>query len=200
MHIVRIDKKSDKKQIVYFDNDTFCPLYTSEIKKYGIDADTDISEDTYREVYDMVVQKRAKLRAMNILQKFDKTERQLSEKLLQDGYDSDTVCAVIEYLKSYRYIDDYRYAENYYEYHCETESRSAIKNKLLQKGISADILEKIITDDLYDETALDRLIEKKQIREKCTDAESYRKQVGFLIRKGFSYDLIRRKLSENFKK
>ena len=200
MHIVRIDKKSDKKQIVYFDNDTFCPLYTSEIRKYGIDADAEISKDTYREVYDMVVQKRAKLRAMNILQKFDKTERQLSEKLLQDGYDSDTVCAVIEYLKSYRYIDDYRYAENYYEYHCEMQSRSAIKNKLLQKGISADILEQIITDDLYDYTALDRLIEKKQIREKCTDAESYRKQVGFLIRKGFSYDLIRRKLSENFKK
>ena len=202
MFIDRIEKKDAKKQLVYFENGTFCPLYNTEIRKYELSSETNIDDNTYDEIYLSVVLKRAKLRSMNLLKSYDKTEAQLRIKLMDDGYDENTIDETIDYMKSFKYIDDYRIAKNYYDYHCDNDSHNNIKIKLLGKGISKDIIEKVLSesDGSGDERSLEALIIKRKVLEKCTDAKNTSKQIAFLIRKGYSYELVRNKLQELLKK
>ena len=59
------------------------------------------------------VLRKAKLRALHLLEYMDRTEKGLRQKLEQSGYPTEVVDEAIRYVKSYGYIDDKRYADNY---------------------------------------------------------------------------------------
>ena len=51
---------------------------------------------------------KAKKRAMLILQHNDRTEWELSDKLLKAGFSEQAVEAAVEYVRSFHYVDDRR--------------------------------------------------------------------------------------------
>ena len=79
--------------------------------------------ETEEKIRTEVLLKRAKLRAMHLLEDMDRTESALREKLRQGLYPSDVTEAAIEYVKSFGYLDDVRYAENF------VRSRQNVKSK-----------------------------------------------------------------------
>ena len=52
-------------------------LYKGELSRYHIRIHEEIEEDTYRQILSEVLEKRAKLRAMHLLTKMDRTEKEL---------------------------------------------------------------------------------------------------------------------------
>ena len=52
--------------------------------------------------------RQAKLKALRLLERIDRTEAQLREKLLQAEFDSEMVEKAIAYVKSFGYINDER--------------------------------------------------------------------------------------------
>ena len=75
------------------------------------------TEENHGEEYDKKPEKsgdlnRAKRRALHILERSDRTEQELRDKLAKN-YLPEVVDAAVEYVKSYHYIDDHRYAVNY---------------------------------------------------------------------------------------
>ena len=104
------------------------------------------TEENHGEEYDKKPEKsgdlnRAKRRALHILERSDRTEQELRDKLAKN-YLPEVVDAAVEYVKSYHYIDDHRYAVNYLNSRGKVRSSRQVEQELLyKKGVSKAVLE-----------------------------------------------------------
>ncbi|MBP5244279.1 MAG: regulatory protein RecX [Succinivibrio sp.] len=193
--IVELDKKRSK---IYINGEFSFVLYKGELRDYDIKAGHELSDSNYQEIMDVVLPKRCKLRAMNLLQKKDYTEKQLRDKLSEGLYPREITDDAIHYVKAYHYLDDERYARDYITYHMSVRSRNRIIQDLSGKGISKDIFMPIV-EELYVEEDSDieleqirKLLIKKQYDPEQTDFKGKQKIIAFLMRKGFQMSDIRR--------
>lgn len=191
--IVALDNKRSK---IYIDGDFAFILYRGEIRSYGLHTGEEISSPVFIEITKTLIPKRAKLRAMNLLQKRDYTERKLRDKLKEGMYSEEIIDETIEYLKSYRYIDDERYAEDYIRYQMNIRSKNRIRQDLMGKGISQEVIDRLLTE-AYSEENSDpelalcvNLLKKKHYDPDNTTYEEKQKIKAFLYRKGFGNDVI----------
>ena len=192
-------KELDKKRVkVYIDNEFAYVLYKGELRDYSIKEGQELSESNYREIMDVVLPKRCKLRAMNLLQKKDYTEKQLHDKLSEGLYPREIIDDAIHYVKAYHYLDDERYARDYITYHMSIRSKNRIIQDLSGKGISKDIFMPIV-EELYIEEDSDveldqikKLLSKKHYDPEQSDFKEKQKIMAFLLRKGFQMSDIRK--------
>ncbi len=196
--IVPFDNKRSK---IYIDGEFAFILYRGEIRDYKLKAGEEISSPVFDEITRVVIPKRAKLRAMNLLQKRDYTEYKLREKMKEGLYSSEIIDDTIEYLKSFRYLDDERYADEYIRYHMELRSRNRIKQDLIRKGVDSGIIDRFL-DDSYSEEDSDpelalclKLLKKKHYDKDNMTYEEKRKIMALLYRKGFDNGVIARAMS-----
>ncbi|MBE5822862.1 MAG: regulatory protein RecX [Butyrivibrio sp.] len=196
--IIELDKKRCK---VYLDGELAFVLYKGELKEYGIKIGLEISETAYEEIICVVLSKRCKLRAMNLLQKKDYTTKQLRDKLDEGLYPKELVDEAIEYVRSYKYLDDERYARDYISYHMTTRSKNRIMQDLTGKGLSKELLLPII-EELYAEENGDIefdqikvLLEKKHYDPGSIDYKEKQKIMAFLMRRGFQISTIRKAMN-----
>ena len=98
---------------------------------------------------------------------------------------------IIQKLLDKKYLDDYKFAEWYVENRFVKKgiSKKRLKMELFKKGIAREIVDEVI-DDRDDEEEIRKVIAKK--RAKYDDE----KLMGYLVRQGFSYDLVKQVLSE----
>lgn len=137
---------------------------------------------------------RAKKRALHLLERMDRTEHQLREKLKASDYPEEIIEEAIEYVKSFHYLDDKRYAENFTRYKKENLSRQQIKQKLMSKGIARDTIEFAIEEEYdADETEhIRKLLEKKHFDGSSKDEGEFRRVYNYLLRRGFrSNDILK---------
>ena len=141
-----------------------------------------------------ILEKRAKLRALHLLERMDRTEAELRSKLKLDMYPEDIIETVIQYVKGFRYIDDRDYARRFVESRQGSKSKLEIKMSLLQKGISKEMVSEVLEEyyENRDESvAIRRLLEKKRFSSERATEEEKRKMYGYLLRKGFRYEDVR---------
>ena len=189
----------DKKRIkIFIDGEFAFVLYKGELRDYGIRVGQELSNTNFQGIIDVVLPKRCKLRAMNLLQKKDYTEKQLRDKLSEGLYPTDIIDDAIHYVKAYHYLDDERYARDYITYHMPIRSRNRIIQDLTGKGISKDIFMPIV-EELYMEEDSDieleqirKLLAKKHYDPEQADFKEKQKIMAFLMRKGFQMADIRR--------
>ena len=94
--------------------------------------------ETYREILEEVLIKRAKLRTLHLLEQGDRTRKGLEERLLQNGYPPEAVEAALAYVGSFHYVDDKRYAVNYIQNQKNRKGRARIMMELRNKGGSQE--------------------------------------------------------------
>ena len=90
-------------------------LYKTDLKSYGLEKGSEITDEIWSRLKEEVLLKRAKLRAMHLLTDMARTEEQLRQKLRQNGYPEDVTEAAIAYVKSFGYINDENYVRNFIE-------------------------------------------------------------------------------------
>ena len=193
--IVEFDKKRCK---VFIDGEFAFLLYKGELRDFGIKTGANISDATYKEIMERVLNKRCKLRAMNLLQKKDYTTKQLRDKLDEGLYPKELVDEAIEYVRSYKYLDDERYARDYIAYHMTTRSKNRIVQDLIKKGINKELLMPVL-EEIYSEDSGDveleqvrALLDKKHYDPEMYDFKEKQKLMAFLVRRGFQMSTIRK--------
>lgn len=137
---------------------------------------------------------RAKKRALHLLERMDRTEQQLREKLMASDYPEEVVEEAIAYVKSFHYIDDKRYAENFTRYRKESLSRQQIKQKLMMKGVDRDTIALAIEEeyDADERVHIRKLLEKKHFDGDSKDEGEFRRVYNYLLRRGFrSNDILK---------
>ncbi len=150
---------------------------------------------------DSDILRRAKLRAVHLLEYMDRTEKDMRRKLQQGDYPPEVIDETIEYLKSYGYIDDKRYAGRYLSLRLEGKGRRRLFMELQQKGVDPSLAqeawEELCQDEDADErAAIRKLIMKKVGEQTRLPQKEYRRLVNYLARRGFSWEDISAVLQE----
>ncbi|HJB16269.1 MAG TPA: recombination regulator RecX [Candidatus Blautia excrementipullorum] len=135
-------------------------------------------------------QRNARKKAMRILERMDRTEKSLKDKLKQSGFSEEAAEDAAEYMKEFGYIDDFRYAENYILSRIHEKSKQRIMQELYQKGVcravAAEAWESICELEQPDERQmLRRAVEKKYPPGTEIDEKEMRRLYGYLARRGF---------------
>ena len=191
MTVTKIEPLSKTRYKVYLDGQFAFTLYKGELSRYHI-AEESVIEDAIYDSLRLIVIKRAKLRAMHLLSDMGRTESQLRTKLKQGGYAEDAVEAAIRYVKSFGYIND---ARSFIDSRKDRKSKKELYAALLQKGVPAEIVEQVFEEADYGEKdsrqAIEALMRKRSYNPETADVKEKQKMMGYLMRKGFSYQDVR---------
>ena len=164
-------------------------LYKGEVSRYHIEEDKDLSMETYREILEEVLIKRAKLRTLRLLEQGDRTKKGLENKLEQNGYPPEAVEEAIVYAESFHYIDDKRYAVNYIQNQRGCKGRARIMMELRNKGVSQEDIDFAFQETEEGADTRERireLIRKKRKSQGTMEEKERQKLYGFLMRRGFA--------------
>lgn len=138
---------------------------------------------------------KGKNEALKILEKAYKSEKEIVEKLQNKGYEVDIIGKILDFLKSYDFINDEKYAEMFIKEKIKDKSKNQIKYLLLRKGINKELIQdklENIDSSLEREVAY-KLAEKKYHRIIKMEKNSYKinKKIGeYLAGKGYNFDII----------
>lgn len=198
MKVTRIEEVSKSRSRVYIDEEFAFVLYKGELRSFHIREGEEVRAEDYYSIMEELLPKRAKLRAMNLLKSREYTVKQLHDKLKDGGYPEEITAQALDYVGSFHYTDDLRYATSFIQNHEGNRSRRRIEQDLLGKGIDRTVLEQawaIWEEDggCQDESVMIReLLEKKGFDREAADRKERQRMYGFLMRKGFPAELVRR--------
>ena len=149
MRITRIEPVTKTKYRVSVDEQFAFVVYKGELSRFHLKEECELTEDTYAKIKEVLL-KRAKLRAMHLLNDMARTESQLRDKLKLGGYPSEITEAAITYVKSFGYINDDAYIRNFIDSRKDKKSRREIYALLRQKGVDMNRAEEIM-EEMYEE-------------------------------------------------
>lgn len=131
--------------------------------------------------------------ALRILERQDRTEKQLRDKLMKtERYTQEEVDAVLVYVKSYGYIDDFRYAKDFIRFRCHSKSKQQLLFALLGKGVDKEVIQEAIKEE-YDEEEfclICKFLEKKKYYTMEEPRDIREKLIAGLLRRGFRLEEI----------
>lgn len=198
MLITQIEELSKSRSRIFIDEEFAFVLYKGELRSFRIRLGEELSEECYCRIMGELLPKRAKLRTMNLLKSREYTVKQLHDKLREGGYPEKVIEEALAYVAGFHYTDDLRYALNFIRRHEGSRSRRRIEQDLLGKGIDRLTLEKAWTEwgeqggSQNESRMVGELLAKKGFDQETAGQKERQKMYGFLMRKGFSGDVVRR--------
>lgn len=207
MEITEIIQLNKQRSQIFLDTGESFVLYKGEIRILKLKVGSAISEETYNSIIKGILPKRCKLRAMNLLKTKDYTAYQLKRKLLDSGYPDYIADEAIDYVKQYGYVNDNRYALSYVSSKLQTTGRNEIKQKLIQKGLSKEVIDgaflQFEEEDIsgrqtweMEAEVIRKTLVKKGYHEGL-EYEDKQKLLAYFYRRGFDIELVRRVIDEH---
>lgn len=204
-------KRDPKRVNLYVEGKFFCGISIDTLAKEALYEGLNIE----KEVLDRIVKEDLKFRffsrVLEYISKSPKTEFQIKKYLKElrfkkknnwykEGLEIDwegIIDDIVLKLKELKYIDDENYARIFVQSRMRVKPRgkSVLISELISKGVSKDIAQMVCDEEIEDEYELLKRTFRKKYKGRRFDKNDS-KMVGFLYRKGFSWDLIE-KLSDD---
>lgn len=198
MQITGIEIGKGKKYKVFADNTFLFSLYKNELKKYGIAQDIELDDNLIEDINENCILKRAKERALYLLEYKPYSVSMMKEKLYSSEYPKEIIEKVILFLKEYHYLDDEEYIRLYVETYTIRKSKKQLVYDLLRKGISKEAIENYFERFEYSEQeCFERQFERYVRGKDLTDRKVCQKVFRYFLGKGFSISIIENSLREN---
>ena len=165
----------------------------------GLRRGTELSDEEWEAVVYAIDFRRAKERALYLLDYKDYSYVSMYKKLAEN-YPEQLCYDVCDKLAQLGVIDDRRYAAALARHYMEVKrfGRYRAVREMMQKGVSKPLAEEAL--EPFDDTVRERLrelIEKKYLR-RIDDEDSMNKVKNALVRQGYSYSDINAVMSEIF--
>lgn len=132
-----------------------------------------------------------------------RSEKEIRDYLSKKKSIPEITKKIITYCKKYNFLDDEKFARDWLRSRStyRLKSKRIIKIELLKKGIDTEIIQKVLNQEgeeqLDDSEQIKKLIEKRLPRYKgLPRKELYQKLGGFLARRGFDWDTIKKSIDE----
>lgn len=197
MLVTKIEAYAKNRYRIWLDGEAAFVLYKGDLRRYGIREGEEADEDALELIRKEVLPKRAKKRALYLLEKRDYTAAGLQRKLTSGGYSEEAAKAAVEAMKGYRYLDDARYADQYIRCYASRKTRRWISSKLMEKGIAKDVIEEVYArfdeegNEADEESMAVELLKKRHYEGGPLEKKERDRQIAFLMRRGFSISCIR---------
>ena len=193
--VVSVEQLPKGKQRLRLDNGEVWVLYSGELRSCSLAEGTELTQTQYEQIRCDIIGKRAKKRAMHLLEKMDRTEQQLRKKLLESEYPEDLAEEAIAYVKRFHYVDDARYADSYVRLKGAAKSRGKLLAELQNKGIDRELACRVLSeyeDERDEQQMILELMRKRNYDPQTASLQEQRRMYGYLMRRGFqSADICR---------
>ncbi len=142
----------------------------------------------------------ARKRVLRLLEFSDRTEKELTDRLLTEGFTEEETEDAVVYAASFGSVDDLRYACNYIRNRMKEKRRRMLFMDLMRKGVDSETIEAAWSETMLEESQDEGEIIRKFILKKYEAGQEltlkqYRNLCAGLARRGFSYDDIMREFS-----
>ena len=207
MRVTKIEyQKRDPNRVnIYIDESFFCGISLDTLASENLYEGLEIDDSVIESILQKDLRSRFLTRVMEYISRSPKTEfqikrylRELKFKKRDIWFKGDILIdwdeffnEILKKLKGYKYIDDESFARSFVSSRLRNKpsGKSILISELISKGVSKDIAEMVCNEDMGDELDILRKAFEKRFKEKKFDIKD-QKMVGYLLRKGFSWDLI----------
>jgi regulatory protein len=195
--ILNIEKYKGNTYCVEIEGEDNIYLHSSIISEFHLKSEMIIPQSALEEIIFQNDFRKAKERALYLLDYRDHSYKELYDKLRRN-YSPEICNAVMEKMIEIGVIDDRKYAERYARYLFEVKRAGKYKARaeMLKKGIDKEIVDEFLEE--YEEDTQERLkelVEKKYARY-LTDEKGVQKVFNALVRYGYNYSDVREVIKE----
>ena len=163
----------------------------------------DSDEKPKREINPEKARQKTFDRAVNLLTYKPRSVTELRTRLLEKDWTTpEIVDSVLEKLKEYNYVNDQQFAKSFAASQIRQKpiGKRVLQQKLAMKKLDketvAEALEKVL-EETPEEEIIERAITKRlRLKGKPETREDAKKFYDYLLRQGFSYDLVSNKMRE----
>lgn len=144
--------------------------------------------------------KKAITAALNLISFRPRASGELQRKLREKGYATEAAEAAVQRMLDLGYLNDTDFADRWIENRQEHKprSRKMLQQELSQKGIDREIISEALAETEIDEfgDALELARKRSGSMSGLDQATRHRRLSGFLGRRGYGYDVIRKVLEQ----
>lgn len=181
---------ADKRYTVLFENGAAGGFSEEEFFAFGLYATGEALPCSYRELEEKVNRRRAYGAAVSFLRGSLKPERQVTEKLSEEGFSEETAEETVRQLREEGVLDDEKYGMRLVKKRLEAGNTSclALTAELRGKGLSGETAARCLAALAVD----DGVLAEKIIAKKLKMGDGPEKIRRYLAGKGFPAETVRR--------
>jgi regulatory protein len=194
-------KRNPRRWSVFLEDKFAFGLDEEILCKYGLKEGQKLEQKEIERIILSEIKKEAKELSLKFLSYRMRSEKEVRDKLKSKGFAKDIIDEIIGDLKRVNLLDDYEFASARIRDRLSNNPRgkALLKQELYKKGIKPEIIEKILKEHFAGEAEelglAKRLLEKRKKRyESLEENVAKRRMSDFLLRKGFSYDIVKQVL------
>ncbi len=201
MRITSIEKSNKNKSMasICIDNKQEFVLPLKRIDALNLTIDKAIEPETLDYILKYEVYAAAKNSAVKFLSLKLRTSFEVKEKLIELGYEDNTISQVINDLTEIDYINDYKYATKYISEKTKLKPKAIklMEMELDNKGIPNEIINSVIEElNPDDDLVALELLKKRYSKYSEYDENLIKKMKSYLAGRGFSYNQISKAISK----
>lgn len=202
MIITRVTRQKRKKDLysVFIDGEYAFSVTDENRVKFGITEGTPLESDEISGILAEDEKRRALDYAFGFLETRSRSRKELIERLRQKEFSPAAIAHVVQRMEELGYVNDERFARDRFQYLREKgNGPELIRMELKRKGVASEIISGLMSEYRSDpEEELRRLKDlaqrKLKTMQKIEPRIAAQRLTGYLARKGFSIDSIRRVL------
>lgn len=144
---ILVQKNNKDRVNIYIDYDYALSCSLELVFKESLKKGMKLDKEELNDLVSLDNYIKCKNKALKIIEKTYKTEKEISNKLLEFSYDEETISKVMEFLKNYNFVDDSRYAKLYVSEKKKSRGVLKIILELRKKGIDEEIISEVAKVD-----------------------------------------------------
>lgn len=201
MKITKIEQQKHHKKLysIFIDGKYSFHLHRELLVELNIHEGQKIKEKELKDIIKTQQKKEARDYAFLLLSYRDRSRKEIHIRLKRKKIEEDIIQEIIKNLEDLKYIDDYKFATTWINQRLQEKPRGKklLRQELYLKGVDKKIIDKAIDEafpsDSDDELALAKGALKKKLPsyKKLDKKTALRRMQNFLLRRGFSYDIIK---------
>lgn len=198
---IELQKKNEDRVNIYINYEYAFSCSKELVYTHKLSSGQQIERDSLNAIASEDNYIKCKNSALKIIERTYKSEKELYDKLIEKGYDEQTIEITMDFLKKYNFLDDLTFTKMYIKDKIKTQGKNKIRFALIKKGISEEIINSVL-EEFNTENQNDTIIalaEKKYKTLQKNEQDSrklYKKLADFLIRKGFQWEEVKPALKQ----
>lgn len=193
---VKLDNKNHKLYHITLSNETVLSVHEDILIKFALTKGKCLELVVIDDISNENQNYLAYLRAIKYLALKNRTTQQIATYLKQNEFESEHIDHALYRLVQEGYVDDEQYAIDFVKFSSKAKSKGKnwVKQYLQQIGVSRHYIDSALQhyDDEQDLTIAIELANKKWAQIKGDDRVKKLKCSQFLLRKGFTGDIVRK--------
>jgi regulatory protein len=196
MKITKLEqqKNSSTRINLYIDEEFFAGINLDLVLKFDLYEGKEVDNKSLGEILDQEEYQKCMNKIYDYLSRRLHSEKELKTKL-RGKFSNLNIHKAIDQMKELGYVNDRKFAELWVDQRQKSRGKYVLNQELIKKGIDKELIAEVMEEKSADpetdfETA--RQLAVKKVKEGMTKEELYNKVGGYLSRRGFSYDTVKR--------